>query len=265
VNDGIFTQPVNMGSPINSAYDEYFYHALVTHDRAYLSSNRPGGAGGIDIYVVTPNPFPSEPTVSVHGVVSDATTHSPLGSSIIITDLESNEQVAELRSDDVTGEYFCTLVAGHVYSITSQKSGYLFYSERYEVPPNTLGNDIEKGIDLSPIAGGGSTRLMVFFDFDKAELLGESVSELERLAEFMKWNSSIRIALDGHTDDVGSDEYNDALSLRRADAVRNYLSGAGIDPSRIATHGLGKRQPLVQDTTEEARRANRRVEMKVVE
>jgi outer membrane protein OmpA-like peptidoglycan-associated protein len=260
---GQFGRPRNMGEPINSAYDDYFYQALNSAERAYFSSNRPGGSGGIDIYVVTPNPFPSEPVVSVHGTVSDALSHAPLGSTIIITDLKTNQQVAELRSDDVTGEYYCTLVAGHIYSITSQKSGYLFYSERYEVPPTTAGEDIEKGIELGPLAGG-STRLMVFFDFDKAELLGESTSELERLAEFLKWNGTMKISLEGHTDDVGSDEYNDALSLRRASAVKDYLVNAGINGSRIATVGLGKRQPLVRATTDEARRSNRRVEMKVV-
>lgn len=259
---GSFGDPRNLGTPINSGSDDYFYYALNTAERAYFSSNRPEGAGGIDIYIVTPNPFPSEAVVSVHGIVTDAKTGALLGSNIIITDLKTNQQVAKMRSDDLTGEYFATLVAGHIYSITAQKNGYLFYSERYEVSSTTTGQDIEKSIPLQPIAGG-STRLMVFFDFNKSSLLDESVSELERLIEFLKASPEVRISLEGHTDDVGSDTYNDDLSLRRANAVKTYLVDAGVDGSRMKTRGLGKRQPLVRETTEDARRNNRRVEMKV--
>ncbi|MCC7437895.1 MAG: OmpA family protein [Armatimonadetes bacterium] len=259
-----FSGMKNMGSPINSAADEYFYTALSTADRAFFSSNRGGGAGGIDIYLVSPNPFPSEAVVNVHGVVSDASSKAPLGSTITITDLKTNQQVARLRSDDINGEYFATLVAGREYSITAERSGYLFYSERYEVPTSGLSQDIEKNISLSSIAGG-STRLMVFFDYDKSDLLPESVSELERLAEFMRSNPDTRIGLEGHTDDQGSDDYNDALSQRRAASVRQYLLDAGIPGARMETKGFGKRKPLVSGTSEEARRTNRRVEMRVLQ
>ncbi|MBK8911645.1 MAG: OmpA family protein [Chlorobi bacterium] len=254
----------NMGSPINSAADEYFYTALSTADRAFFSSNRSGGAGGLDIYLVSPNPFPSEAVVNVHGVVSDATTKAPLGSTITITDLKTNQQVARLRSDDINGEYFATLVAGREYSITAERNGYLFYTERYEVPTSGLSQDIEKDITLSPIAGG-MVRLMVLFDYDKSDLLPESVSELERLAEFMQSNPDMRISLEGHTDDQGTDDYNDALSQRRAAAVRQYLLDAGIEGARMETKGFGKRKPLVSGTSDQARRTNRRVEMRVIQ
>lgn len=263
-NSSGFSSLKNMGSPINSSADEYFYTALSTADRAFFSSNRGGGAGGLDIYLVSPNPFPSEAVVNVHGVVSDATTKAPLGSTITITDLKTNQQVARLRSDDINGEYFATLVAGREYSITAERDKYLFYTERYEVPTSGLSQDIEKNITLSPILGG-MVRLMVFFDYDKSNLLPESVSELERLAEFMRSNSDMRISLEGHTDDQGADDYNDALSQRRAAAVRQYLLDAGIEGARMETKGFGKRKPLVAGSSDEARRTNRRVEMRVIQ
>ena len=107
--------------------------------------------------------------------------------------------------------------------------------------------------------------MMVLFDYDKSDLLPESVSELERLAEFMRENPDMRISLEGHTDDQGTDDYNDALSQRRAAAVRQYLLDAGIAGARMETKGFGKRKPLVAGTSDEARRTNRRVEMRVIQ
>jgi len=259
-----FTGLRAMAAPINSSADEYFYFAQNTSDRAFFSSNRAGGAGGIDIYTASPNPYPSDAVVSVSGTVSDALSNAPLGASITITDLKTNQQVARLRSDDIDGGYFVTLQAGRTYSITAQKGGYLFYSDRYDVPAGAPGAEYRKDIKLSPIKGG-SIRLLVFFEFAKADLTPESRAELDRLKEFMNDNVDARIALEGHTDDVGTDAANDELSKRRADAVKGYLVESGIGGARIETRGFGKRQPLVPGTSEEARANNRRVEMKIVQ
>jgi outer membrane protein OmpA-like peptidoglycan-associated protein len=121
-----------------------------------------------------------------------------------------------------------------------------------------------KDIDLYPLKGG-KTRLLIFFDFDKFDLKDESRPELERVIEFLKDNPEIKVRIEGHTDDVGTDDYNDKLSQNRANAVKQYIVSAGIDGSRISTKGFGKRQPLVKDKTEEARAMNRRVEMKILE
>lgn len=258
-----FTNLRAMSAPVNSASDDYFYFGQNTSERAYFCSNRSGGAGGIDIYTVSPNPYPSDAVVTVSGTVSDAVTNAPLGAAITITDLKTNQQVARLRSDDIDGGYFVTLQGGRSYSITAQKGGYLFYSDRYDVPAGAPGAEYRKDIKLSPIKNG-SIRLLVFFDFAKADLTDESRSELDRLREFLTDNLDARIALEGHTDDVGTDASNDELSQRRADAVKTYLTDKGINGNRIETRGFGKRRPLVPGTSEEARANNRRVELKML-
>jgi len=103
-----------------------------------------------------------------------------------------------------------------------------------------------------------------FFDFDKADLKEESLPELDLAASFLRDHPEIKVRIEGHTDDVGSDDYNLQLSRRRADAVKKYLVSKGIDEKRITTVGYGKSQPKVKDTTPEARAQNRRVEMKIV-
>jgi outer membrane protein OmpA-like peptidoglycan-associated protein len=258
--NGNFSRPVAFEEPINSSADEYFYTALPNSTTAYFSSNRSGGSGALDLYTAVPNPVPPAPVRIVTGIVRDAQTSGALGSTIYVTDLRTGKRVAELHSDDMTGEYFVTLTSGRKYSITSSKSGYLFYSEQFEVPEAGAGNEVKYDINLSPISSG-RTRLLVFFDFDKSDLKEESQGELERIVEFLQANPAVKVEIGGHTDDQGAADYNDKLSADRANAVKTYLVKNGIPTNRITTKGYGKRQPLVESKDEAARAQNRRVEM----
>lgn len=259
-----FSSPQNIGAPINSASDDISYIALPNSTTAYFASDRTGGRGGYDIYRAVPNPEMPEPVVTMRGIVRNSATQIPLGADIIITDLKTRQKVATLRSDDETGEYYVTLTAGRTYAVTAYHPDYLFYSEQIEVPSSERGRDLEKNIDLAPIANESATRLLVFFDFDKADLKDESLPELDLAAEFLRTHPAVRVRIEGHTDDVGTDEYNLQLSRRRADAVKKYLVSKGIDERRITTIGYGKSQPKVKDTTPEGRAQNRRVEMKII-
>ena len=103
------------------------------------------------------------------------------------------------------------------------------------------------------------------FDFDKATLRPENRELLSRIAGVLLTSKGYRIDVFGHTDDIGTEEYNLKLSQRRAQSVRNYLVEAGVDPEIIATQGFGKSSPRVQGTTPVARAANRRVEIAIVD
>jgi OOP family OmpA-OmpF porin len=103
-----------------------------------------------------------------------------------------------------------------------------------------------------------------FFDFDKAVLKPEGKAKLDDLVSKMGGiNLEVVIAV-GHTDAVGSDTYNQRLSIRRADAVKNYLTGKGIEKSRVYTEGKGEKQPVADNKTAQGRAKNRRVEIEVV-
>lgn len=103
------------------------------------------------------------------------------------------------------------------------------------------------------------------FDFDKASIRPENREMLSRIAGVLLASNGYRLFIDGHTDDVGDDAYNQRLSERRAKAVRDYLVGAGIPAAIIQVKGFGKRQPLVKGTTKAARAKNRRVEIGIVD
>ena len=103
-----------------------------------------------------------------------------------------------------------------------------------------------------------------FFDFDKATLKPEGKAKLDELAAKIKdFTLEVVIAV-GHTDSVGSDAYNQKLSLRRAESVKAYLVSKGIEANRVYTEGKGKKQPLADNKTADGRAKNRRVEIEVV-
>jgi outer membrane protein OmpA-like peptidoglycan-associated protein len=102
------------------------------------------------------------------------------------------------------------------------------------------------------------------FDFDKADLKPENRELLSRIAGILLTSSDYTISVNGHTDDVGTEEYNQKLSERRAQAVRDYLVEAGVSSDIMTVTGWGKTKPLVQGTSPEARAKNRRVELGIV-
>ena len=103
-----------------------------------------------------------------------------------------------------------------------------------------------------------------FFDFDKSVIKPEAKAKLDDLAAKVKGiNLEVIIAV-GHADSIGTDEYNQKLSVRRAEAVKAYLAGKGIDKNRLYTEGKGEKQPVADNRTSEGRAKNRRVEIEVV-
>ncbi|MBX9795107.1 MAG: OmpA family protein [Burkholderiaceae bacterium] len=103
-----------------------------------------------------------------------------------------------------------------------------------------------------------------FFDFDKSVLKSEGKAKLDDVVSKLgSINLEVIIAV-GHTDSVGTDAYNQALSVRRSEAVKSYLIGKGVDKNRVYTEGKGEKQPVADNKTSDGRAKNRRVEIEVV-
>lgn len=103
----------------------------------------------------------------------------------------------------------------------------------------------------------------VLFDFDKTAIKPDGAKVLDRLIAFLKENPDRKVELEGHTDSVGTDQYNQGLSERRAASVRDYVVKGGVDKGRIATRGFGESKPIADNKTADGRAKNRRVEIKV--
>ena len=120
--------------------------------------------------------------------------------------------------------------------------------------PNTPAGDAVDKYGCSLVS-----RLAVYFDFDKSELRPESITELERVVQFMNDIPTSTAKIVGHTDSIGTEQYNQALSERRAKAVFDYLASRGVSPSRMQAIGMGETDPVADNATEAGRQLNRRV------
>jgi peptidoglycan-associated lipoprotein len=104
---------------------------------------------------------------------------------------------------------------------------------------------------------------MVFFDYDRSEIRSDMQDLLSRKAAALRANPNVSLRIDGHADERGSVEYNLALSLRRANAVREYLTGAGLDAARFEVTAFGEERPLETGQSEDAYARNRRAEFQI--
>lgn len=269
--NGKWTQPQNLGEPLNTTGNDLFFVLTANGRRGYLASDRNGGV--LNIYEVNFIPLErkdgtknSEPRLTVlKGVITDKQTGLPLEATIEVVDNVKNEVIATFNSNSSTGRYLVSLPSGMNYGVTVQAEGYLFESFSFDLPDTAAYVEVIRDVQLNKLKAGTKVILKnIFFDFDKASLRNESVAELTRLVRIMNEYPNLKIEIGGHTDGKGSDEYNNRLSRDRAESVVNYLIENGIDKSRLSFKGYGKTQPIASNDTEEGRQENRRVEFKII-
>ena len=199
--------------------------------------------------------------VALTGRVTNAKTGDPVDANMTVVDLTNNEVVATGKTDR-DGAYNLRVPAPGKYSVTADANGYLFGTTYYEVDPEGRILNRHPDITLSQTSGG-KTRLLVFFDFGKSDLSPSSYPELDRAVHLMKAVPSMEVEIAGYTDNVGAADYNTALSQKRANAVRDYLITHGVPKARITAHGYGMDSPIADNSTDEGRSENRRVEFVV--
>ena len=261
----ILTEVENVGYPINTADDDVFFVWSADNKRAYFSSEREGGFGEKDIYMLVREDADADLAV-LKGKVISCDSKKPVAATIIVTDLGTQQVIGIYNSNATTGKYTVILPAGKNYGITVEAQGYLFYSKNIDIPRLDHYVEYKDEICLSRLKKGTTIVLRnVFFDVDKATLRKESEDELERLEKILKLNPTIQIEIDGHTDNDGSDEHNLKLSEARAKTVLDYLVTKGIKPEMLKWKGYGESQPQVPNDTPENKQLNRRTEIKILE
>ena len=264
--DGSWSEPKNMGYPINSPSDEINIFISAMGSMAYVASDKDGGFGGLDLYSFElDDQLRPNPVTYIKGRVYDAFTSQPLAAHIELIDLNTKQLLTSTTSDAQSGSYLACVHTGGNILLNVSHPDYPFYSENFQVEKTyTELSPFLKDISLQPTDVGTVVTLKnVFFDFDKTELKPESYVELDKLADYLRTNT-IRIEIGGHTDDQGSDEYNDRLSENRAKSVYDYLVSKGIPATRLQYKGYGKRVPIADNTTDEGRATNRRTEFKII-
>ncbi len=287
---GGWSKPENLGYPVNTPDDDVYFVISASGEHGYYASERDsssGGLGGKDIYRITfprpgkpvaIEPKPGEttrpeikpiPRIAVtllKGVITDSSTGKVIEAKIKVIDLEKNKQVSDFNSNQATGKYLLALQGGKNYGIYVQADGFLDYTENINIPDTADYQEIVKNIALQSRRKGSKVILKnIFFDFDKATLRPESEYELQRLLKILNEFPTMRVRIGGHTDNRGSDEYNQKLSENRAKAVVDYLIKHGINAARLEAKGYGEMQPIATNDTDAGRQENRRTELEILE
>jgi OmpA-OmpF porin, OOP family len=264
-----WTEPRNIGAPINNHEDQFSLFITADGTKGYYSQDEAARMGGSTskIFELT---IPSENQIKyrsnyVKGVVRDKKNQQPLKARIELINIDKNQVESLVDSDSLSGEYLIVLTQGADYALYVNKKHYLFkslnfnYSEIKDFNPIVLDIDLER-------AEVGSVAVLnnIFFDFNMSELKPASLPELQKLVSFLKENPELKVEIAGHTDNVGTSAYNRQLSLKRAQSVYDYLVAHGIEKARLLPKGYGPDQPLAPNDSEAQRKLNRRIEFKLV-
>lgn len=266
--DSSWNKPVNLGYPINTPADELNIFINATGDVAYYASDKDGGEGGLDLYYfILDEHLRPTPVTYMKGKITDKESGKPLEANIELIDLNKSKTITSTISDPETGEFLACILTGSNLMLNISHPFYLFYSENFKLTETADSlKPFLKDIYLQkPQTGSSIIMRNIFFDFNQSTLQPESFIELDYLVEFLNNNKEIKIEISGHTDNQGSDEINDKLSLERAQSVYNYVVSKGISPERLTYNGYGKRKPIAENDTEEGRAQNRRTEITILE
>jgi len=260
-----WSEPLNMGTDINSPAWDSYYTIPASGEIAYLVSGVNTFGKGDIFRVQNSEATKPNPVVLISGKVLNKKNNFPIAADIIYEILPEGTEAGLANSNPENGDYAIVLPAGKLYSFRADVEGFYAISENLDLTGLTEYKEITRNLYLVPIEVGQTIRMNnVFFDFAKAHLKAESYPELRRVIEFLNDHPNVEIEIAGHTDHVGSDESNLALSGSRTEAVVGYLLNNGANKAQFTSMGYGEGKPIATNDTNEGRALNRRVEFTIL-
>ncbi|MGE0078257.1 MAG: OmpA family protein [Bacteroidales bacterium] len=263
--NGKWGKPTNFGYPINTYKSEEGLIVNAKGTVAYYSTDIvPEHGRDIFTFNLYPEIQPI-PTSYVTGVIKDSKTLRTLEAQISLVDLSSKKEVMN-STTPTDGKFLVCLPTNKQYGLFASAPGYLFHSEHFDLKGIfSFDKPFYLEILLNPIVKDEILVLRnIFFELDSYELKPESTVELDKLVVVLKQNPSIKIEVGGHTDNQGTDEYNQKLSEQRAKSVADYLLSKQIERDRVKWAGYGETKPISTNSTPEGRAQNRRTEVKIL-
>lgn len=281
--DGSWGTPQNLGHPINTKENEGALIVSLDGTTAYYAAEKSkigdqtNSSLAVDIDIYSFELYPEarpKPVTYVKAKVIDAETKEPLTAEVEFTDLGNVQQYASSVTDE-DGTFLVCLPLGKNYALNVFKKDYLFHSENFALrdTSQSLTEPFLLEIELTPIreefseADNRKPIILknVFFETGSAQLMEASTNELDRLTQLLEEQDQLKIQINGHTDNIGSDKDNLDLSERRAKAVYTYLIDKGISTDRLSFKGFGETKPIDTNDSQEGRSNNRRTEFVVIQ
>jgi OmpA-OmpF porin, OOP family len=269
---GAWQEPVNFGYPVNSIKDDIYFASKGTEknilEDVLLSSDRAASCC-MQLFSLKKN----IPVRQVNGVVVACDTRNPINGVVVTVVDTLTNQTVYTKTTDATGAYALTLDEFKPLKVMAATEGYHPGSLSFTAPADEDALALTNPeLCLNRIIVEGTKEVLdnIYFEFNKAVVLEESHASLNKLVQLLVANPAAVVEIGGHTDDKGSDAYNQKLSEARAQAVVEYLVSQGIDKSRLTAKGYGESQPLAPNKNPDGsdnpagRDKNRRTEFKVL-
>jgi tetratricopeptide (TPR) repeat protein len=258
VDDSRGQKPLNLGHPINTEGDEFYFGVDTDGEKAYFSSNKYPSKGGMDIYEFDLYPAIKPQKVCViKGSVVDE-NDNPIGGELELFITAGAKEKSLYRIDDAEGTFTAVLNPKNDYILIAKREGYAF-SSVLVTKHTVLPADSILHFKILPIEVGGSYQINdIVFGLNSAELTDNTRLVINAFIEFLRDNPKVHATIEGYTDNVGDEEDNQKLSEQRAKAVYDYLIANRVRPDRLQYKGMGSANPVATNDTEEGRAKNRR-------
>lgn len=262
--DGTFSEPINIGFPINSEKDELGIVVSSDGEVAYFGAQNLNNNRGWDVYQFNmPEKAKPEKIMILKGEVSTDDGNPPSNAEVEIKYKESGEsEKVKVSSDD--GKYAAVIKMEKKEDIVVSVQGenVAFNSRVIARKEDTQAPVVTKLNMEAPVAAVNKPFVIndIYYSTNKAEIDPKSMLILDEFANYLLEHPSIQIEIRGHTDNVGNDDANLALSMERAYEVLKYITSKGVDGKRISSKGYGETKPIASNDTEEGRAQNRRTE-----
>lgn len=269
-----FSEPKNIGSPVNSQKDDFAFFINTETRQGFFSSNRNGGNGNDDIYKFIETKK-LDCNHIIKALIVDYETGLPIANAKITLSNASFETVENVTAND-KGEYDFTVNCNEKYYLKVIAEEYIPTEKSIEIN-NSGETDFKISLEkISRKIGIGSDLAkelslnVIYFDLDKANIREDAAVELAKILTVMNENPNMKIEVRSHTDSRQTHIYNEILSDKRAKSTREWLVKNGILPEKITAKGFGESQLLNNckdgiDCTEEQHQLNRRSEFIILE
>jgi outer membrane protein OmpA-like peptidoglycan-associated protein len=262
-----WSEPVNMGKEINTEERDWGYQISTDGEVAYFARQDSDDNNNI-YYLNIPKHLRPDYVATISGHLVDK-YNQPVSADIRWEDLETGKDVGKSKSDPADGSFYIVLPLGRIYGYYVENDEYFPISNNVDLRNNDVAVEIVEDIDMvsfkQMIEDGDAVPVNnLFFNFGQYDLLPYSLPELKRVADIIKSNG-LYVEISGHTDNVGTQEDNQELSVERAIAVKDFLISEGCDGSKLSTVGYGDTKPVATNDTDKGRAKNRRVELRFVQ